>query len=65
MARFAGRMQTPDSDGDFGYGANDGEHVEIISFNKPVDDAKKCNPCFSGSSTSDHERGPSGHRGFD
>ena len=43
MARFAGPTQTPDSDGDFGDGANDGVSVEIISFNEPVDDARKRN----------------------
>ena len=47
MARFAGPTQPPDSDGDFGDGANDGVNVEIISFNKPVDDARKRNAVHS------------------
>ncbi len=47
MAGFAGLTLTPDSDGDFGDGANDGVNVEIISFNKPVDDARKRNAVHS------------------
>jgi len=43
MAKFAGLTQTPDSDGYFGYSANYGVYLEIISFNKLVDDAKKRN----------------------
>ena len=43
MAKFAGLTQTPDCDGYFGYSANDGVYVEIISFNKLVDDARKHN----------------------
>ncbi len=47
MARFAGLTQTPDSDGYFGYSANYGVYLEIISFNKLVDDAKKRNAVHS------------------
>ena len=43
MARFAGLSQTPDPDGDLGDGADDGVDVEIVSSNKPVDDAKERN----------------------
>ncbi len=43
IARFAGLTQTPDCDGDFGEGANDGVSVEIVSFNEMVDDARKRN----------------------
>jgi hypothetical protein len=43
LARFAGLTQAPDCDGDFGHGADYGADVEIISFNKPVDDAKERN----------------------
>ena len=47
MAGFAGLKQSPAPDGDFGDGANDGVNVEIISFNKPVDDARKRNAVHS------------------
>ncbi len=43
MAKLAGLTQTPDINGYFGYSSNYGVYIEVISFNKLIDDAKKRN----------------------